>query len=182
MAQLFVDYVPELIIIEELKLYHAYHKALQSGVPKSERPILPQPTKIRTSRLFLGAVLHSTNYLLQGFSEMLGIVIAQGWLARNRIRTDEYSSEPMSCGIHRSYTKYGLARLAQGDVISAIQSLSYSTKIHPCHHLTTYGLSYALRNRLLPYAEAEEAIRLFDAVAWRFSGQYWHRLQADKAL
>lgn len=179
MARLFVDYVPGNIVFEELKLCHAYRMALQKGVPKGERPALPQPAKTGRARMLLGAVLHSANYILQGLSEVLGIVKAQEWLARNRIRTDEYSFRPMSCGIHKSYTKYGLARLAQGDVVSAIQSLSYSTKIHPCLHLTTYGLSYALRNRLLPYEEAEEAIKLFDVAAWRFSGQYWHRMEPD---
>jgi len=179
MARLFVDYVPDKIIIAELKLYHAYDKALRSGVPQNERPLLPRPTRIATSRLLLGRVLHVTHYMLQGLSQMLGMVKAQEWLARNRITTDDYSSEPMSCGIHKSYTTYGLARLVQGDVVSAIQSLSYSTKIHPCAHSTTYGLSYALRNRLRSYPEAEDAIQLFDTVAWRFSGQEWYSRPAD---
>jgi hypothetical protein len=179
MARLFVDYVPDKIIIKELKLYHAYDKALQSGVPQNERPLLPEPARMKMSRFLSGVVLHSANYILRGLSEMLGVVKAQEWLARNRITTDDYSSEPMSCGIHKSYTRYGLARLAQGDVVSAIQSLSYSTKIHPCLHSTTYGLSYALRNRLLSYAEAEDAIQLFDVIAWRFGGRERYRQSAD---
>ena len=108
------------------------------------------------------------------------MVRAQERLAANSIRTDEHSPEPMSCGIHKAYTRYGLARLAQGDVVSAIQSLSYSTKVHPCLHTTTYGLSYALRNRLLSYAEAEEAIQLFDVIAWRFGGHEWYTQQEDR--
>jgi hypothetical protein len=171
MAKLFIDYVSDKIIIEELKQCHAYNIALRDGVQKSERPILPQPAKIRTSRSLLGAMLYSVNSILLSLSEMLGMVRAQEWLARNSIKTDDYSSEPMSCGIHKAYTKYGLARLAQNDVVSAIQSMSYSAKIHPCLHTTTTGLSYALRNSLLSYAEAEDAIQLFDVIAWRFSGQ-----------
>jgi hypothetical protein len=179
MAKLFIDYVADKIIIRELRLYHAYENALRRGVPEHERPPLPQPKKMETSDSLLGVVLHSTIYILLSLSEMLGMVKAQEWLARNRITTDKYSPEPMSCGIHKAYTTYGLARLAQGDVVSAIQSLSYSTKVHPCHHSTTYGLSYTLRNRLLSCAEAGDAIQLFDLVAWRFSGQEWYRQQKD---
>lgn len=170
MARLFVDYVSDKIIIKELKQYHAYNKALCDGVSKRERPILPQPTKTRTPRSLLGIMLYSTNSILLSLSEMLGMVRAQECFARNSIRTDEYCSEPMSCGIHKAYTKYGLARLAKNDVVSAIQSLSYSAKIHPCLHTTTTGLSYTLRNSLLSYAEAEDPIQLFDLIARRFSG------------
>jgi len=179
MAKLFIDYVADKIIIGELRLYHAYENALRRGIPENERPPLPLPKKLDTSELLLGVALHSTLSILLRLSGMLGMVKAQEWLARNRITTDKYSSEPMSCGIHKAYTTYGLARLAQGDVVSAIQSLSYSTKVHPCLHSTTYGLSYTLRNRLLSYAEAEDAIQLFDVVAWRFSGQEWYRRPED---
>ena len=113
MARIFVDYVPDKIIIKELRQYHAYEKALRSGIPADERPVLPQPEKVRTSRLFLGVLMHSANYLLLKLSKMLGVVKAQEWLAGRRISTDEYSSEPMSCGIHIAYTAYGLARLAK---------------------------------------------------------------------
>ena len=105
MARIFVDYVPDKIIIKELRQFHAYEKALRSGIPKNERPALPQPEKISTPRLFLGVLIHSTSYLLLGLSKMLGVVKAQEWLARNRMRTDEYSSEPMSGGIHNAYTE-----------------------------------------------------------------------------
>ena len=179
MAKLFIDYVADKIIIGELRLYHAYEDALRRGIPENKRPPLPPPKALSTSDSLLGAALHSTLSILLSLSGMLGMVKAQEWLARNRITTDKYSSEPMSCGIHKAYTTYGLARLAQGDVVSAIQSLSYSTKVHPCLHSTTYGLSYTLRNRLLSYAEAEDAIQLFDIVAWRFSGQEWYRRQED---
>jgi len=179
MTKLFVDYVPDKIIIEELKLYNAYNKALRIGVPKRERPSLPRPTKQKTSLLLLGAVLHSTIYILLSLSEMLGFVKVQEWLARNRITTDEFSSEPMSCGIHNAYTKYGIACLTHGNVTLAIQSLIYSIKIHPCLHSTLYGLSYVLRNKLMTYTEAEEAIQLFDVVARRFSEREWHNQQED---
>jgi hypothetical protein len=171
MARLFIDYIPDKVIISELKQYHAYNKALRAGVPKRERPSLPHPTQTRMSRSLVGVALHSTNLMLLSISEMLGMVRAQEWFARNSIRTDEYSTEPMSCGVHKAYTRYGLARLAQNDVISAIQSLSYSAKIHPCLHTTTYGLSNTLRNRLMAYAEAEDAVQLFDVIAWEFRGQ-----------
>jgi len=171
MARLFIDYIPDKVIISELKQYHAYNKARRAGVPKSERPTLPHPTITRMSRSLLGVALHSTNVILLSISEMLGMVRVQEWLARKIISTDEYSTVPMSCGIHKAYTRYGLARLAQNDVVSAIQSLSYSAKIHPCLHTTTYGLSNTLRNRLLAYAEAEDAIQLFDVIAWEFRGQ-----------
>jgi hypothetical protein len=184
MAKIFVDYIADKVIIGELNQYHAYNKALRAGVPKSKRPILPQPTRAGAPRSLVGVVMHSTSSFLLALSEMLGIVRAQEWFAKKSITTDEHSSEPMSCGIHNAYTQYGLARLAQGDVISAIQSLSYSTKIHPCLHTTTYGLSYTLRNRLMSYAEAEDAIQLFDVIAWRFSGRdsYMHKEKAEKTL
>ena len=171
MARLFVDYVPDKTIISELKLCHAYYKALRTGVPKSERPLLPQTAPTKMPRSLTGAVRYSANSALLGIAETLGIVGAQEWFAKNCILIDEYSPEPMSCGIHKAYTKYGLARLAQNDVVSAIQSLVYSAKIHPCLHTTKYGLSYRLRNKLLPFAEAEDAVKLFDVIAWRFSGQ-----------
>ncbi|MFC1656984.1 hypothetical protein ACFL2P_00215 [Candidatus Moduliflexota bacterium] len=177
MTKPFIDYVPDKVIIEELKLCHAYNKALRRGVPKRERPRLPRPTKQKTSKLLLGVVLHSTNYILLGLSEMIGFLKGQEWLARKRITTDEFSSEPMSCGIHNAYTKYGIACLAQGNVTLAIQSLIYSIKIHPCPHSTLYGLSYVLRSKLLTYTEAEEAIQLFDVVARRFSEREWHSQQ-----
>jgi len=171
MARIFIDYIPDKIIIRELKQYHAYNAALRAGAPKSERPSLPHVTRTKASRSLLREMLYSTNSILLSVSENLGMVRAQEWLANNSIRTDEYSSEPMSCGIHNAYTKYGLARLAKNDVVSAIQSLSYSTKIHPCLHTTALGLSNTLRNRLLSYGEAEDAIKLFDVIAWEFSGQ-----------
>jgi len=179
MTRIFVDYVPDKIIIGELAQFHAYEKALRSGMPKNERPTIPQPKKVRAPKLFLGVSTHLTSYLLLSLSKMLGMVKAQEWLARNRIGTDEYSSEPMSCGIHNAYTEYGLARLARGDVPLAIQSMIYSIKIHPCPHTIKYGLSYALRNKLVSYIEAEEAIQLFDVVARRFSGQKWYGQQDD---
>jgi hypothetical protein len=179
MTRIFVDYVPDKVIVRELKQFHAYEEALRNGIAKNERPALPRPPKARTSKSLLGAILYLTSCLLLSPSRMLGMVKAQEWLARNRIGTDEYSSEPMSCGIHNAYTEYGLARLTQGDVTLAIQSMIYSIKIHPCHHTVTYGLSYALRNKLKSYTEAEEAIRLFDEVARRYSGQEWYRHQDD---
>jgi hypothetical protein len=179
MARIFVDYVPDKIIIEELRQYHAYEKALRRGIPEDERPVLPQPEKVRTSRLFLGVLIHSANYLLLRLSKMLGAVKAQERLAGSRIRTDEYSSEPMSCGIHRAYTAYGLARLAQDDVPLAIQSMIYSVKVHPCSHTVTYGLSYALRNELVSRDEAGEAVYLFDVVATRYGGQEWYKRAED---
>jgi hypothetical protein len=108
--------------------------------------------------------------MLLSVSEMLGMLSAQERLAASAIRDDDYSPEPMSCRIHRAYTLYGLARLARNDVVTAIQSLSYSAKIHPCFHTTRYGLSSTLRNRLVQYAEAEDAVTLYDTIAWRFKG------------
>jgi hypothetical protein len=174
MAELFTDYIHSRTIIEELNQYREYEKALRSGIPKSERPPRPRRKKLKTSKLLLGKIIHSANYMLLSLSKVLGTVRAQEWLAKNRIRTDEYSSQPMSRGIHYAYTEYGLARLAQGDVTSAIQSLSYSTKIHPCPHSISYGFIYALRNKLASYAEAEEAIQLFDEAAYSFNRCKWH--------
>ena len=126
MARIFVDYVPDKIIIKELKLCHAYDEALRNGVPAHERPALPLQPKSAASKRLAGTALHLTNYIFLNLSEMLGLVNAVKWLAGSRIRTDEYSAEPMSCGLHSAYTKYGLACLARGEVTLAIQSLIYS--------------------------------------------------------
>lgn len=171
MAKIFVDYIPDKIIIRELKQYHAYHDAIRNGVPKSERPTLPQSRRSGGTRSLMGAVLYSANSILLRVAQVLKMIRAQERIARNSIRIDEYSSEPMSCGIHKAYTAYGLARLSQNDIVSAIQALSYSAKIHPCLHTTAWGLSKELRNSLLPHEEAEDAIKLFDVIAWEFSGQ-----------
>jgi hypothetical protein len=174
MAKIFTDYVHSRIIIKELIQYRAYDKAFRDGMSKNERPHHLQRMELKTSKLLLGKIVHSTNYILQSLSKVFGMVKAQEWLAGNRIRTDEYSSEPMSYGIHYAYTEYGLARLAQGDVALAIQSLSYSTKIHPCPRLISHGFLYALRNKLASYAEAKEAIQLFDEAAYSFNRCKWH--------
>ena len=175
MAKLFVDYIPDRKIIEALEQYHAYGNALRSGIPLNERPPLPRSAETKKSRLLPGAVLHLTSKLLLKLSGMLGMVKAQERLAGNLIRTDDYSKEPMSCDLHNAYTRYGLSCLAHGDVTLAIQSLVYSAKIRPCPHTISFGLSSSLRNRLLPYDEAEEAIQLYDVVARRFSGREWYR-------
>ncbi len=174
MAEIFVDYVPSRTILKEINQYRAYEKAFRIGIPNNKKQHHPQLKELKTSKLLLGKIIHSTNYILLRLSKVFGMVKAQEWLARNRIRTDEYSSEPMSCGIHCAYTKYGLACLAQGDVTLAIQSLIYSLKIHPCPHLMSYGLLYALRNKLVSYTEAEEAIQLFDEAAYSFSWKKWY--------
>ncbi len=95
----------------------------------------------------------------------------QIWAARKVVDLDRFSLEPASCGLNRAYTRLGLARLAAGDELGAIDCLRKSWHVHPCPHNTSFGLSPALWSALAGTSGTTGARGEYEQMARKFS---WH--------
>ena len=175
MTELYRKYVSEKVMAEELKKYRDFDIALGEGTPIDECPDISRQHDISTAKTILGFAIHTMIFIVMRVSHMLRIRRMQELSAKLRIRTDELSYEPKTCGFHQAYTHLGIARLAQKDLDSAVRSLLTSISIYPCPHSVSFGLSWALRNRLKAYPEAEGAIEKFDVISRAFGGREWYR-------
>ena len=131
------------------------------------------PTLKHTSTLYglVGCILHTVFSIMWFLANQLRFYKIQEWTAQKRIETDRFSIEPEACGAHSAFTRLGIARLHLGAVDDAIQCLSASCRVHPCPHTNAYGLQRSLRNALLPFREATEAIKDFDVFTKEFGGK-----------
>ena len=185
MAEIYKHYISDEQISKELWEYHDFSDARRKGASLDKCPGLPQPTETSALKGILGIPIHSSLFIIQRLSHKLALRRIQEWAAKGRIKTDEYSHEPKTCGFHHAYTHLGIAKLYQNDIEAAIKSLYASISIRPCPHSTSFGLSWALRNRLAEHSDAKDAIRKFDIIAKEFGGREWFRQEkqtANKAL
>lgn len=89
-------------------------------------------------------------------------------LARARIVSDRWSSEPRTCGLNTAYTNLGLARLGRHDLPGAIRCLDASWRVHPCAHNVTFGLKQRLAAALKDHPEAHAALEQYERMSKLF--------------
>jgi len=89
--------------------------------------------------------------------------------AKLRIKTDNFSDEPIQCGYNMAYTNLGIARFNQNDIDGAIDALYISGQVWPCPHKTSFGLSDELVNKLKNIPKADKAVKDYIEIASLFT-------------
>ncbi len=170
--------IPTETIFVECRIYKQWEELYLRKGQKHTEIELPKLKATPGPRGLTGSFLHTILVILRSAAMLLGLYRIQEWASWKRIETDSFSYEPEACGMHSAFTNIGLARLELKDLDGAIHSLRASCRVHPCPHTTSFGLKRSLRNALVPYVEAKEAIAEFDSFAREFGGkQYWNSLR-----
>jgi hypothetical protein len=116
-----------------------------------------------------GFLLHSTLFIITLLAKKLHLWTLVSSCAKLRIKTDKLSAEPIQCGLNKAYTNLGLAKLHQKDIYSAIEALHMSSRVWPCPHNTTFGLSYELVKQLKNIPEAYNTVEEYKEIASAFT-------------
>lgn len=170
--------IPSQTIFSECRIYQQWQQLYLKKDVRYREIALPGLKDTGTLQGLTGCFLHTTLVILRFAAALSGFYRLQEWAAQKRLQTDSFSFEPEACGAHEAFTSIGLARVKVGDIQAAIQSLKASCRVHPCPHTTSFGLRRSLRDALLAYPEAKEAVEEYDSFAREFGGKrYWESLK-----
>ncbi len=131
---------------------------MKSGDPDGEPPGYWVEEDSNFLGGLLGTLFHFFLAVIRYFVFKLRFWSGVQWIAKLRIKTDQFSIEPGQCGLNVAYTYLGLSRLKKQDILGAVEALRLSGLVWPCPHNTTFGLKRGLANALKPYPEAQRVI------------------------
>jgi tetratricopeptide (TPR) repeat protein len=145
---------------------------LRNEQPLPDLPVAPDERSLFT--LLRGLAVHSILIVLGWSAKLMRLQSLRVWAARQRVASDLIAFEPASCSLNHAYSELGLALLAAGDHVGAVECLRQAWRVHPCPHNTSFGLNPRLWRALGSILESADARREYEERAKQFSlnGQF----------